>query len=676
MSDSGILVVTMGITWQVVPELLGFTNAELNYYADHPDRGTIEALREECNITPVSEVRVITTGGKLTDDSVGQLEEWSRLVSGINIKTFRLRQVEELANVQECRYMAEYIYRIVLKSTEESNSVYLSLAGGRKTMSADMQRAANLFGCAGLLHVVDRFMPREHRDKFNKFSFERPLPSDLAGCVMPLVVSGALARDPVLDVGTTVESTAYPAGEVGDCSTKLLDEVDRRVKDAANLLRNFTADLLKGEHSGNFRALYSLPPAVIDRLRSRSFDYSYVKRLPKAELHCHFGGIASPAEMIEIAAANDISRVRHSELKSFLSEVRQAVEASDLPQLRELVPEVKALRSRFGGLPEPLAVAGFIQQFSEDTDLLEEFIFGDSRDEPIGIERYEALGDLQGSGLMQSESSIRACCRILARQCLEHNVRYIEVRCSPVNYTRGGLLAERVVSIMMEEFAKQKETFFNLLFIASRHGRMSDVYRHIELAQTLLAESSDFRKFFAGFDLAGAEGRRSPHELREAFMPLMKECLSLTIHAGETESAENIWEAVYHLNADRIGHGLKLIEMPELMDKFRNRKISIEMCPTSNRQIVGFEPDSDYPLKKYLESGLKVCVNTDNPGISRTDFSAEYMAAAELSRGGLSRWQLLQLIRNSFNAAFVDYAKRRALILAAEKTIMEIVTGG
>ena len=366
--------------------------------------------------------------------------------------------------------------------------------------------------------------------------------------------------------------------------------------------------------------------------------------------------------MIEIAKANK------TEDNAFFREVRKLVEHSDIESLKRVVPNVKELRKN-----EPYNVAGFLKQFNGYVDVLKKFIYGDGDLKAIGIEHYERLGDLQGSGLLQSKASIRKACHILADKCREHNVKYIEVRCSPINYTRGELCAEDVVKIMMDEFTKVRHTYFNLLFIASRHSKLSSIYRHIELAEELLEKEPDFRNFFAGFDLAGAEGSRSPKELREAFLPLMEKCIQLTIHAGETEDVTNIWEAVYHLNADRIGHGLKLTENTDLIEKFKSRKIGIEMCPSSNDQIVGF--DKNYPLKEYLESGLHVTVNTDNPGISLTDFSREYIKASELSKEKLSKWDILLLIRNSFRAAFLPFSIKQRFILNAENEILKLIMG-
>lgn len=82
--------------------------------------------------------------------------------------------------------------------------------------------------------------------------------------------------------------------------------------------------------------------------------------------------------------------------------------------------------------------------------------------------------------------------------------------------------------------------------------------------------------------------------------------INITIHAGETESVDSIWQAVYHLSAERIGHGLRLNDKPELVKSFLDKNIGIEMCPSSNDQIVGFFRNEalSYPLKSYMEQGL------------------------------------------------------------------------
>ncbi|MCD6122150.1 MAG: hypothetical protein J7K04_09965, partial [Spirochaetales bacterium] len=479
-------------------------------------------------------------------------------------------------------------------------------------------------------------------------------------------------------------------------SSNFYTEIHKELQNADNLVYNFYFDLLKGKNISNFQILYLFPPDFITKLKAykigknkkmREQELLFLTKLPKAELHCHLGGIATPAEIVETALENKLSilnlKNNDSKYRKFLNDVRQAVRNNSISELIELVPDIKGLRSKFN-IPEPYSVAGFLLQFKNNIDLLSKFIYRDylnnSTFKGIGIDNYEKLGDLQGSGLLQNELSIRKACKLIINKALKHNVHYLELRCSPVNYTRADLTEEDVVNIIVDEISKHPLNV-KLIFIASRHGKMSTIYRHIELATKLLKTHKIFKKLFVGFDLAGNENSKEPNELSYAFLPLMEQCVKLTIHAGETEKVNNIWQAVYRLNADRIGHGLKLVNNKELLAKFRDRKIAVEMCPSSNNQIVGFHNFNNkndkttkiYPLKNYINEGLRVTINTDNPGISLTDFSQELFVASMLTEGGLSIWDILQLIKNSFRSVFTSVDERHDLIVNAEKEISKIL---
>lgn len=536
--------------------------------------------------------------------------------------------------------------------------------------------------------------------------FEGTFPAESLSSIMPVIVSGKKSKAAYLYKSQEITSSKFPIVLDGDtpAGTELLDKIAEYQSQAEVVLSNFAQNENSKKIVGNFRALAGLHPQIIDDLQNTFIgtensdeeqDLKWLRRLPKAELHCHFGGILSPSEMITVART-EIDMVQslmkeYPVFKDYLNEIKGYVQAGSSIDLRKKIRDKKRIRKPFAFIPEPYGICGFLQQFEGKADLLDQVIFNDYIDsevyQGIGIESYEKLGDLQGSALMQSENCIRKACQILLDQCRKNNTSYLELRCSPMNYTRGQLTGPDVVRILLGELSGQTDVYVTLLFIASRHGKMSDIYRHIELADELFThhegwteEYADcFRERFVGFDLAGAETVRSPKELREAFETLHKRCLNLTIHAGETADAESIWEAVYYLNADRIGHGLKLLEQPDLLNRFVDHRIAIEMCPSSNFQICGFwdrtVPNSNkrplYPLPQYLQQGLRVTINTDNPGISRTDFSIEYLKAARMSPSGISKWDILQLINNSFTVTFAPFQIRRKIILDVEQMIMK-----
>ncbi len=678
-----ILITTLGQTWKIIPELLGFTNPEqVDFYVDHPNRNAILESRRKTDIHPVDECWLITTKGEMTDKALAETAQWHGTLPKDARPALHIRKtayIEDPGSEYECRYMAECIFRLVLQLSERTGDgqLLVSLAGGRKTMSADMQNAAMFFGCHALLHVIQS-----------------------AQGITPLVI-GKFNRNPLLDMGghdrRAVTADRFPLVENGQHVSvngfSLTDNIWNLQKTAGFLYCNHTNRLMHQEKASNFLALYNLEPAMIDRLkthrlgvdpRKKAMELAWLQKLPKAELHCHLGGIADVREMIEIAAANRerVDRYRPQLSEKLIRWKQRADEGLIKPA------HFKALRSEIPGVPEPISIAAFILLFENDPDRLDEMVFGPYRNQGafcgIGFRDYETLGDLQGSGLLQSEESLRAACRILVRSAREHHVKHLEVRCSPVNYNRGGLEPRKVAGIINEELTASHGLSIALIFTASRHGRMSKVYEHIELAQGLMGDNGAEFPHLQGFDLAGDEKAGRPAEMRRAFMPMMEKCVHFTIHAGEGQQVERIWEAVYHLSAERVGHGLTLGDNPRLMARFRDRKIAVEMCPSSNFQIVGFRdnylPETGglklYPLKHYLDAGLRVTVNTDNPGISRTDFSRELHRAARLTPEGLSLWEILLLIRNGFRAAFVGSDMRQDLLRGAESEIIERIQEG
>lgn len=693
-STMNILITTLGTSWQVVPELYGFTNPDqLPLYANSTNASEIEELRTEYAVCPVDQVWVVTTNGERLQAGLAQMRQWAKALR-VELRELTLPDLVDLTNASEINLMTDLIYRAVLHAHEASagGKVYLSLAGGRKTMSADIQQAGNIFGCDAMFHVTDAGNLTKEFIKAGHEHFTQELPEKWADIVFPHVTESALPVSPILKTEEPVKANDYPL-ETKE-NSELADKIRSRVKNAGALLTNYRRQLI-GDEATNFRGLYALDPEVIatlqgTRIKGTAEDEVWIRSLPKAELHCHFGGILSSEEMIMVAQeeAEQVASYtqNNSDFSAWINRLRQAVDLEDMVFLqKEMGESGKSLRQRFDSLPEPFGVCGFLLQFKDRVDMLDELIFADLLHENnfcgIGIDRYEKLGDLQGSGLMQSERCIRRACQVLIRQCQRENVTYCEIRCSPCNYTRGGLSSEQVVEAMIDELKSAPNTHFCLIFIASRHGSLEGIKAHVKLAEQLLDQDRDFINRFAGFDLAGAESAKQPEDLRQLFLPLMKRCLSLTIHAGEGESVENIWQAVYHLNADRIGHGLTLPDKPELMQRFIDRKVTVELCPSSNFQIVGFADSAvqgsrnyaDYPMSKLLNAGVRVTINTDDPGISRTNLTREFIKASTMTPKGLTRWQVLQLIRNSFRAAFVGQETRRNCLLKAEDEIIQIL---
>src|SRR5690606_14598320 len=155
---SNILVSTFGMSWPIIPELLSFINPDqVPLLKNSVNNTNHQSLRKRYSIEQVNEVWIITTSGTREKD---KLRSWFYHLSSksdIGYKLFISKDIEDLNSVQECEWMTDLIYRTVLHAHEakgKNGKLYLSLAGGRKTMSADMQQAAQLFGCDALLHIA------------------------------------------------------------------------------------------------------------------------------------------------------------------------------------------------------------------------------------------------------------------------------------------------------------------------------------------------------------------------------------------------------------------------------------------------------------------------------------------------------------------------------------------
>ena len=335
-------------------------------------------------------------------------------------------------------------------------------------------------------------------------------------------------------------------------------------------------------------------------------------------------------------------------------------------------------------------------------------------DELVALPKKPKPGDhnllryLWGCGLLGAEhlqhpENIILAAHDLVRQNVQDYVVYTEVRCETPGYTRAGMSAETVTDLLCASFDiaevferevnRRPFARTNVLLAAKRHKKEKDIERVVSLLSSYLRRpreplTSGDPKIPAwwkttqvvGFDLSGDESKNS-EALEQQISRLTELSSHITIHAGEAASAESIWRAVYEYHARRIGHGVRLREQRNLLKFCINEGICMEMCPISNRFASDFiqidhtnenryDPHriEHYPLRYFMESGLEVCINTDNRslrGAYGQTLTDEYLWAAHLS-GGFTRWQVLALIKAGFKHAFIDKRDIQELLLAVE----------
>jgi adenosine deaminase len=730
---SNILVTTMGLSWQNLPQVLGLTNPNVvDLYRFHQSNDRIARIREEFGLQPVDELWVVTTRDKVehqlvalqqwhnllepSDSLFAEIKEWAGLIDASfwpMLKIFQVSGTDDMATENECRVMKEALLRIVLHAAEYATGgqLLLSFAGGSNAMSAGMQFAAALFGCDAMIHAVDNVMlPLNPTDPacLTPGQFTASLPADFSATVT-LLVSGKFPRNALVGMSLVdrgpIQASDYPI--VGSENGKVallqvnLDElflteaVENRMKNAESLACFYTNTLFGEDNGPNFQSLYSLSPWMIEQLKTTRIgvypekeisELEWLKKLPKSALHCHLEGVLDPRELIRVANANYLLVDRFKMRTAFqIREWRRLLDRFSITDFLEQYP-LKTIADAVRDIPEPVSLCAFIHLFNGAPDFLEEMIYGNKRIESefvsTGINAYEALGDLQGARLLQSEASIRETCRILVEKAVLHNVRYLEIRCSPVKYVAGGLNPIQIVDMIEEEVGKSFKDF-SIVFTAGRHKLKADLLQLVNLAKRI-TENTKGHCRLRGFDLAENEATSPARDLRKYFFPTMEKCQHVTINAGGNPDIASIWETVYHLNAERISHCLTLGNSATLTAELLDRNIAIEMSPSSNFQIIGFkdnyipetESKPEYPLKDYLDKGFKVTVNADNPGISRTDFSRELHRAARLTSGGLSIWDTLKIVQNGFKTSFAEHATRNRMLRDAEKEIIALILEG
>ncbi|MBL4237850.1 adenosine deaminase [Vibrio fluvialis] len=160
-------------------------------------------------------------------------------------------------------------------------------------------------------------------------------------------------------------------------------------------------------------------------------------------------------------------------------------------------------------------------------------------------------------------------------------------------------------------------------------------------------------------DLAGDELGQPGDRFVSHFKQVRDAGLHITVHAGEAAGPESMWQAIRDLGATRIGHGVKAIQDPQLMDYLAKHRIGIESCLTSNIQTSTVESLALHPLKRFLEHGVLACLNTDDPAVEGIELPYEYEVAAP--QAGLSQEQIRQAQLNGLELAFLSDTDKQAL---------------
>ncbi len=259
--------------------------------------------------------------------------------------------------------------------------------------------------------------------------------------------------------------------------------------------------------------------------------------------------------------------------------------------------------------------------------------------------------------VLQNKEGLRRAAYELAEDCAKENIRYVEVRYSPILHTDQGLKLTQISEAVIDGL-KQAEKDFNIKTGVIICGiRNMDPTTSVKLAELAVAYKN---KGVIGFDLAGGENNYPAKDHKEAFDLALKNNLNITIHAGEAYGPDSIHQALHYCGSHRIGHGTRLVEDGDLLNYVNDHRIPLEICLKSNFHTKAVPSIRAHPIDFYLDYGLRVTLNTDNRTISNTTLTDEYMLAIELL--GLDYPQIKNIILNGFKSAFIPYKERVRLI--------------
>jgi adenosine deaminase len=270
--------------------------------------------------------------------------------------------------------------------------------------------------------------------------------------------------------------------------------------------------------------------------------------------------------------------------------------------------------------------------------------------------------------VLQTEDALYRAAHELALDCAAENVRYLEVRYSPVLHTRQGLKPTAIVDAVLEGLrAAKRETGIksNVIVCGIRH---IDPQTSVRLAELAVAYKG---KGVVGFDLAGAEEGHPARRHQDAVQLILNNNVNVTIHAGEAFGPESIAQAVHYCGAHRIGHGVRLRENGDLLNYLSDHRIPLEMCPSSNVQTRSVADFASHPLKFYFDFGLRVTINTDNRLITDTTVTKELKIAHE--RMGFTLEDLCTLVVQGFKSAFLPFREKQDLLKQVNAEVAEVL---
>ena len=340
-----------------------------------------------------------------------------------------------------------------------------------------------------------------------------------------------------------------------------------------------------------------------------AISHADIVKAPKALLHDHLDGGLRPATVVELAAA-----IGH-----------------ELPET-----DAEALGRWFVAAADSGSLERYLETFAHTV------------------------------AVMQTKEALHRVARECALDLAADGVVYAEVRYAPEQHLEKGLTLDQVVQAVHEGFqAGCREAAEAGQQI--RIGTLLTAMRHAARSQEIAELAVRFRDTgVVGFDIAGAEAGFPPTRHLDAFEYLQRENFHFTIHAGEAFGLPSIWQAIQWCGADRLGHGVRIVDditgtkLGRLSSYVRDKRIPLELCPSSNVQTGAAPSIAEHPIGLLHDLRFRVTVNTDNRLMSGTSMSREVALLSEAFGWGWAELQWFTV--NAMKSAFIPFDERLMLI--------------
>lgn len=253
--------------------------------------------------------------------------------------------------------------------------------------------------------------------------------------------------------------------------------------------------------------------------------------------------------------------------------------------------------------------------------------------------------------IMQTKEELKEFTLDLCERLKEQNIIYAEIRFAPAFHTNKGLTQKQVIESVIDGL-NESNTNYNLILCCMRNIDENTNKETIELA-----------KYFShnrvvAIDLAGAESLYPTKKFKEIFDYATSLNIPFTIHAGEAAADESILSAI-SFGAKRIGHGIKCIDNKELINEIIDKKITLEICPTSNINTKAVTDMTNHPINKLYKLGVKTTINTDNMTVSNIDLNKEYIKLQETFNYTIDDFKKMNIY--AIDSSFINNEEKQKL---------------